>query len=270
MVKKLTKVDAISGLDDSGANSPRFARTLGKGLEILRCFSAGDKYLGNKEIAERVGLPKQTVSRLTYTLVALGYLAYSETRSQYRLSSGVLTIAYPLLSGLILRQALRPLMAELAKEVRGSVSLGTRHRDRMIYLESFNAPDSPNHVAELGSLIPIHDTAMGKAYLASAEPTERALVLSRIARNPAAARKLDQEIGVAAEELRTRGFCLWSGARHVRTAVALPLCRAIDGERLIVNCGLSTLTATPERMANEIGPRLVSVVHTFESTLGLR
>ena len=31
--------------------------------------------LGNREIADRTGLPKATISRLTYTLVLLGYLS---------------------------------------------------------------------------------------------------------------------------------------------------------------------------------------------------
>jgi DNA-binding IclR family transcriptional regulator len=34
-----------------------------------------DPVLGNREIADRTGLPKPTVSRLTYTLTLLGYLS---------------------------------------------------------------------------------------------------------------------------------------------------------------------------------------------------
>jgi hypothetical protein len=52
----------------------QFATTLARGLDVLRCFTATEPELTNKEISGRAGLPKPTVSRLTYTLTRLGYL----------------------------------------------------------------------------------------------------------------------------------------------------------------------------------------------------
>ena len=46
----------------------QFATTLARGLEVLRVFTPLEPMLGNKEISVRTGLPKPTVSRLTYTL----------------------------------------------------------------------------------------------------------------------------------------------------------------------------------------------------------
>src|ERR1039457_5610771 len=54
----------------------QFATTLARGLDVLRCFSATEPELTNKEISGRTGLPKPTVSRLTYTLTRLGYLRH--------------------------------------------------------------------------------------------------------------------------------------------------------------------------------------------------
>ena len=52
----------------------KFITALARGLEVLRVFTPTEGLLGNGEIAERTGLPKPTVSRLTYTLTkkALG------------------------------------------------------------------------------------------------------------------------------------------------------------------------------------------------------
>ena len=52
---------------------------------MLACFRSGDKALGNQEIARRTGLPKPTVSRLTFTLSSLGYLVYSSSLEKYAL-----------------------------------------------------------------------------------------------------------------------------------------------------------------------------------------
>jgi hypothetical protein len=51
-------------------SDPHIATTLARGLRLPRAFRSDDEhYLGNKELAERTGLPKATVSRLSYTLV---------------------------------------------------------------------------------------------------------------------------------------------------------------------------------------------------------
>ena len=59
--------------DASGADG---AQTLTKGLAVLRAFRAGERYLGNSDIAERTGFTRPTVSRLAGTLVRLGYLSH--------------------------------------------------------------------------------------------------------------------------------------------------------------------------------------------------
>ena len=59
-------------------NDRKFVTALARGLEVLRVFTPTEGLLGNGEIAERTGLPKPTVSRLTYTLTKLGYLSHVE------------------------------------------------------------------------------------------------------------------------------------------------------------------------------------------------
>jgi len=88
----------------------QFATTLARGLEVLRCFTPLEPLLGNKEISVRTGLPKPTVSRLTYTLTKLGYLRHNMRLGKYQLGSAVLSIGYPLLASMNVRQVARPLM----------------------------------------------------------------------------------------------------------------------------------------------------------------
>ena len=88
----------------------QFATTLARGLEVLRCFTPLEPLLGNKEISVRTGLPKPTVSRLTYTLTKLGYLRHNMRLGKYQLGSAVLSIGYPLLASMNVRQVARPHM----------------------------------------------------------------------------------------------------------------------------------------------------------------
>src|SRR2546429_5157343 len=103
---------------------PQFATTLSRGLEVLRCFTPLEPLLGNKEISVRTGLPKPTVSRLTYTLTKLGYLRHNMRLGKYQLGSAVLSIGYPLLASMNVRQEARPLMKELPHSCNGPGSLG--------------------------------------------------------------------------------------------------------------------------------------------------
>ena len=53
----------------------QFAIALARGLELLRAFGPADRALTNRELCDRTGLPKATVSRMTHTLTLLGYLS---------------------------------------------------------------------------------------------------------------------------------------------------------------------------------------------------
>src|SRR6201982_4059781 len=90
---------------------PSFATTLAHGLDVLAAFRNASGSLSNADLAERTGLSRPTVSRLTYTLTQLGYLK-RDPKGRFELGLGVLATAYPLLSAIKVRQMARPLMRE--------------------------------------------------------------------------------------------------------------------------------------------------------------
>src|SRR5512138_2287999 len=120
-------------------NDRQSVRALARGLEILRCFKPGDRFLGNQEISQRTGLPKPTVSRLTYTLTGLGYLNYSEKFGKYYLGTAVLSLGYTMLANMDVRRIARPFMRDLAEYAQASVSLGVQDRLNMIYAEAYRS-----------------------------------------------------------------------------------------------------------------------------------
>ena len=117
------------------AGDRQFATTLARGMELLRCFTPEDPVLGNRELARRMMLPAATISRLTYTLVTMGYLSQDEHQGKYRLGSAVISLAYPLLELFNIRRRARPLMLEVAQKTGGSVSIGIRDRFNIVYIK---------------------------------------------------------------------------------------------------------------------------------------
>ena len=102
----------------------QFVTALARGLSVMRAFQPGDGILGNGDIAERTGLPKPTVSRLTHTLTRLGYLVHAERLGKYRLGPGVLSLGYSLLANMDIRKIARPYMQELANASGLGIALG--------------------------------------------------------------------------------------------------------------------------------------------------
>jgi len=252
---------------------PAFATTLAHGLALLQCFRLGETVLSNKELAERTGLSKATISRLTYTLAARGLLLYDARLRRYRLGSTALSLGYPLLASLRVRQVARPLMKALADRMHGSVSLGLRDRLRMVYVETSRGHDAIAFRPDIGASLPMLASAMGRAWLAQAPADQRAAVLAalREAEPDDWARHADSDadaVAAAIDDLATLGFTRSAGdwLPDVQ-AVAVPMRRTIDGEHLIFNCGVPAARMTPRMLEREMGPRLLALVAEVEGLL---
>lgn len=115
---------------------PSFGGLLAKGFALLRCFIDDPRPLGNGELAQRLQLPRATVSRICRTLFELGYLDWEPKLDKYFVSAQVLALGYPYMAGLQVRHLARPLMQALANQVEGAVSMGVAYQLDVTYLES--------------------------------------------------------------------------------------------------------------------------------------
>jgi DNA-binding IclR family transcriptional regulator len=242
---------------------------LARGLEVLRAFTPREGVLGNGEIAQRTGLPKPTVSRLTYTLTTLGYLTYVERIGKYQLAPAALALGYSALANMRIRQLARPYMQELANYANASVALGSPDRLNVIYVEHCRSPASVLLRLHLGSRIPIATTAMGRALLAILPEHEREWLLQHIARREKAEwPRIRAGVEQALHDFHTRGFTLSVGDWQPDVcAVGVPVVPA-DGSGLFAfNCGAPAFQMTRERLENDIGPRLVNMARNVEAEL---
>ncbi len=247
--------------DDDGKDR-RFVTALARGLDVLRCFQQGDVGLGNLEIAKRTGLPKPTISRLTYTLTQLGYLTYSEQHGTYQLGPGVLQLGYAMLSGLDFRERARPLMQEMANTVDATIALGARDRLNLVYLESCRGPGAVTLRIDVGSQIPISVTSMGRALLSALPDDERNFLLEHIEKKCADTKefaKIKKGVDKAIDDIKTRGFSMSLGEwRSEVNAVGVPLI-ARDNRVFALNCGGPAFRVSKEYLEKECGPRLVEL-----------
>ncbi|MES2185387.1 MAG: IclR family transcriptional regulator [Pseudomonadota bacterium] len=200
-------------------------RSLERGLEVLRAFRPGSEALGNGELAERTGLSRATVSRLTQTLVDAGWLQHDAVRRAYRPAAPVLSLAQAVRSGSPWLQAAGPLMQEVAQARRINVGLAVADRDEMVYLESvrYNRRVTLRNVVA-GQRVPMELTSLGRAWLAAASPERRAALEALFGerRGAVAWEPLRREIDAAVHDVQRQGYCATSWQPEV-VALATPL-----------------------------------------------
>ena len=259
--------DGIDLLEDSSKDR-QFVTALARGLEVLRCFRPSDRHLGNQDIAERTGLPKPTVSRLTYTLTRMGYLYHDEKLGKYQLGSGVLSLGYSFLTNMDVLKIARPLMQELADYSHTVVSVGSRDRLGMVYLDGRHSITATVSLRrEPGTRVPIATTAMGRALLCGLPEDERDKLMDNIRqRDPVRWPKHKAGIEQALRDYNERGFCLSIGDwRSDVNAVGVPMLPIAGCRLLTFNCAAPSFVLRQHMLEDDIGPRLVNLVRTIES-----
>ncbi|WP_432257744.1 IclR family transcriptional regulator [Cupriavidus sp. TMH.W2] len=251
--------------------NPQFASTLANGLAVLGCFGSGLTALGNKDISERLQLSRPTVTRLTFTLMGLGYLRRDRRTGKYTLGPAVLSLGYPLLSQLTVRQIASPEMLELARYARGPVSIGTRDRLQVVYVETVQANETSSSKPDIGSTRPFLRTAIGRALLSSYMERDRAVILRRLQETHA---QDWAQFGAATTEafsqILATDFCIAMGDwRPTLAAVAVPMRAEVNGMHLAFNLTVPSYATNREHLEKDLGPRLVNLVRSIEYKLGL-
>lgn len=248
----------------------RFVTALARGLDVLRAFGPGEA-LANGEIAARTGLPRPTISRLTYTLTRLGYLTHDIAAETYRPGSAVLSLGYGAVAGMDFRTIARPHMQRIADFARSSCALGQCHGLEMIYVENCRGRDAPFTLGlDIGARIPLATTAMGRAYLAGLDPVRRAEALRRLSRHHGAAWKqilpgLERTFRDYARHGFTLSLAEWTPEIN---AAAVPIHFPGNAGLMALNCGGAASLLSPERLRKEVGPRLREAKRQIELLAG--
>jgi DNA-binding IclR family transcriptional regulator len=251
------------------ATDRSFVVALSRGLDVLRAFRPNDGLLGNQEIAARTNLPKPTVSRLTYTLTKLGYLTPVPRFEKYQLAPAAMALGYAALANLGVRHLSEPYREELMRATGGAVAVGGRDRLSMIYFGQSRGMTIGVQL-DVGSRVPIATTAMGRAYLWALSEEERSKLLQELKEHygPRWA-KMRDGIERAGETVARHGFVISAGEWHDDIAAAGVALKLNDGTGpYAFNCGAPAFRFTEERLRNDIGPRLLTMVRNIEAALG--
>lgn len=214
--------------------------SLQRGLEILRSFRAGEKSLRLSDILDRTKIPRASAQKLLNTLTAQHFLRYLPELDRFEPDVSCFVLGHALRASLPILRVARPVMQALAEKLGVDVFLASREGMEMMILEYCSTRAEAAEFS-IGSLVPLAQTAVGRAWLWAQKPAIQGEYIERI-RAEADANALNSIPGIyrAFQDLAERGYCLslgeWMQERH---AIATPLVPA-GGREVLALAAMAT------------------------------
>jgi len=183
---------------------------LERALAVIEYLDTHPEGRSMSEIAQTLGFPRNSVFRITMTLLKHGYLDRHDDGNRFGLSRKVLALGYrSATEGSLIESALEP-MRQLRDVVRETVCLSILLDREGLVIEQVPGLHPFRFVAELGARQPAHASAAPKAMLAYLPPARLDALLENLALPRLTARTLTskREYRKALAEIREHGYAL--------------------------------------------------------------
>jgi len=182
------------------------AGALDRGLAILS-YLARHRRATTAELSEALGLTKSTTYRLVERLKRQGWVTTSGYAGDIRLGTSAAQLAVAATSTPLSDLAV-PALRDLLAATQETVSLAVPHALSMVFVHRERGPHAVGVSAELGTTRPLHNTSVGRSYLAALPPDQCQRVLDELVDSPASPVTPDQLPALQAilDETRSRGW----------------------------------------------------------------
>jgi DNA-binding IclR family transcriptional regulator len=152
---------------------PKYYRigSLEKGLRIVELLSRQGT-MSLSDISGELKLDRSVCHRHLLTLRDMG-LVSQPGGSGYRLTMALFEMAMRLVNRLEIKQVVRPFMEKLSATHGETVNLGLKDGSQVVYLDKCESTHLLRAELSVGTRIPMHCTALGKAILAFRPENER-------------------------------------------------------------------------------------------------
>lgn len=147
---------------------PGSLQSIERAAAILRLLASGPGPLALSEIAESLGLAKGTAHGLLRTLRRVGFVDQDGPGGKYRIGAGLLDLGDGHLDLNELRSHAINWADPLAARTGEAVRIGALQRGAVVVVHHVFRPDDTRQALDVGSTLPAHASALGKALLAYA------------------------------------------------------------------------------------------------------
>ncbi len=141
-------------------------QSLARGLKILELLAQAQDGISITELSERLDIDKGSASRLVSTLADYGFAEKDKQTRRYHLGVQVVTLSRSLLTRLPLREVAKPFLRQLMEHTGECAHLAIPGQGKVLYIDQVESPATLRVNAQVGTLNPLHCTALGKILLA--------------------------------------------------------------------------------------------------------
>jgi DNA-binding IclR family transcriptional regulator len=197
-------------------------QSVDRAIRVLTALQ-GARRMSLSELAARLELAPSTTHGIVRSLVEHGMVVQERGSSRYQLGPAVLRLGNVYLDTLELRSKAIPWAEDLARRSGLAVRTGVLLIDDVVIIHHEPRPDGSRQMPEVGIVIPVHASALGKAMLAFLAEEEKRVLTSEDLRS------MTGETVTSAEVLRDQ-------LDEVRTSlVAVEQDEAVLGESSIAS-----------------------------------
>ena len=152
-----------------------------KALRVLSALEDAPDGKGVSEIARELHLPKSAVHRLLVTFQAHGFVQQDARSRHYRLGPTLARLGLRAAEQYVPREVARPYLEALAREMGETVFMGVLAQHGVLIVDKVEQGHVLRVAPDLGTLLPLGQTALGKLLLAFCPPAEQETLLASCA-----------------------------------------------------------------------------------------
>lgn len=152
-------------------------QSVDRAIRVLTALQ-GSRRMSLSELSARLDLAPSTTHGIVRSLVEHGMVVQERGSSRYQLGPAVLRLGNVYLDTLELRSRAIPWAEDLARRTGLAVRTGVLLIDDVVIIHHEPRPDGSRQMPEVGIVIPVHASALGKAMLAFLPEDEKRVVTS--------------------------------------------------------------------------------------------
>ncbi len=146
-----------------GKNERR--KSIDKALDLLEFLSANEQETGITEISKKLHMGLSTVHRIVSTLKSRGYVIQNQQTTKYRLGIKLFELGCAVQSTKRLVEITKPYLRQLSQSTNETANLAILEGKEVIYLAKAESSEVLTTNIKVGTRLPAHCTALGKALL---------------------------------------------------------------------------------------------------------
>jgi DNA-binding IclR family transcriptional regulator len=156
---------------DGSARDFRPVKSAYRALDVLEAIAASGP-ASISELARRLGIPKSSLHGLIHTLTDRGWVASAEGGTRFRLGLRALQVGTRFVDEDEVVAQVAPSLDRLAAVTGETVQHARLDEDQVVYLAKRDTIHPVRIISSIGTRLPAHATALGKALLAVRDDEE--------------------------------------------------------------------------------------------------